>query len=128
MINFDNIVASSSSHKATEVSAAGDIFGSLTSRNFRSSYIVAYWAKADGRIRQYNDMSLTPQPGVIKFFIKRGLMVGDQSCTHWFVYCDWFLSTAESIKKKCLANRLKFGTKISLHQQGLLHLYQLQAY
>ena len=76
LINFDNTVASSSFHKATEVSAAGDIFGSLMSRNFRSSYIVAYWAKADGRIREYNDMGLTPQPGVIKYFIKHCLTVG----------------------------------------------------
>ena len=48
LVNFDNTVVSSSCHKATEVSVAGDIFGSLMSRNFRSSYIVAYWAKADG--------------------------------------------------------------------------------
>ena len=42
LINFDNTVVSSSFHKATEVSVAGDTFGSLMSRNFRSSYIVAY--------------------------------------------------------------------------------------
>ena len=45
------------------------------SRNFRSSYIVAYWAKADGRIKEYYDMGLTPQPGVIKYFVKHCLMV-----------------------------------------------------
>ena len=48
LVNFDKTVVSSSFHKATEVSVAGDIFGSLMSRNVRSSYIVAYWAKADG--------------------------------------------------------------------------------
>ena len=48
LVNFDNTVVSILCHKAIEVSAAGDIFGSLMSRNFRSSYIVAYWAKADG--------------------------------------------------------------------------------
>ena len=58
LINFDNRVVSSSFHKATEVSVAGDTFRSLMSRNFRSSYIVAYWAKADGRIREYNDMGV----------------------------------------------------------------------
>ena len=52
------------------------------SRYFTLSYIVAYWAKADGKIREYNDMGLTPQPGVFKYFIKDCLMVGNQSYTH----------------------------------------------
>ena len=112
LINFDNLIVSSSFHKATEVSVAGDIFGSLMSRNFRSSYIVAYWAKADGRIREYNDMGLTSQPGVIRYFIKHCLMVGDQSYTHWFAYCDWFLSTPENIK-------YTFGRPVEVWYQNL---------
>ena len=112
LINFDNTIVSSSFHKATEVSAAGDIFGSLMSRNFRSSHIAAYWAKADGRIREYNHMGLTPQPGVIKYFIKHCLMVGDQSYTHWFAYCDWFLSTPENIKSI-------FGKPVEVWYQNL---------
>ena len=43
-------------------------------------------------------MGLTPQPAVIKYFIKDCLMIGNQSCTHWFLYCDWFLSTPENTK------------------------------
>ena len=86
------------------------------SRYFTLSYIVAYWAKADGKIREYNDMGLTPQPGVFKYFIKDCLMVGNQSYTHWFVYCDWFLTTPGNIKNT-------FRTKISFNQQDLLLLY-----
>ena len=112
LINFDNTVVSSSFHKATEVSVAGDIFGSLMSRNFRSSYVVAYWAKADGRIREYNDMGLTPKPGVIKYFVKHCLMVGDQSYTNWFAYCDWFLSTPENIRNM-------FGKPVEVWYQNL---------
>ena len=112
LINFDNTIVSSSFHKATEVSVAGDIFGSLMSRNFRSSDVVAYWAKADGRIREYNDMGLTPKPGVIKYFVKHCLMVGDQSYTNWFAYCDWFLSTPENIRNM-------FGKPVEVWYQNL---------
>ena len=83
-------------------------------RNFRSSYVVAYWAKTNDKIREYNDMGLAPQPGVIKYFIKHCLMVGDQSYIYWFAYCDWFLSTPENIKNM-------FGKPVEVWYQNLFH-------
>ena len=69
-------------------------------------------AKTDGRIREYNDMGLTPQPSVIKYFIKHCLVVGDQSYTHWFAYCDGFLSNPENTKNM-------FGKPIEVWYQNL---------
>ena len=40
-------------------------------------------------------------------------MVGDQSYTHWFAYCDWFLSTPENIKNM-------FGKPVEVWYQNLI--------
>lgn len=115
LINFENAIVSSSFYRATEISVAGDIFGSSISRNSRSSYIIAYWVKSDGQIREYNSMGLTPHPGLIKYFVKHSLMVGDKSYTHWFAYCDWFLPINDTLKNM-------FGKPVEVWNRTLFDL------
>ena len=112
LIDFDNAIISPSSLKTSEISVAGEILGSSVSRNHRSSYVVAYWASRAGEIRKFCDMGLSPQPGIIKYFLKHSLTVVDQSYTHWFAYWHWFYPVEEHIRNE-------YGKPVEVWHQNL---------
>ena len=67
---------------------AGERFGSSFSRLNRCSHVLAKWAaRFDGKL----DMQSTDlPPGVIQYFFKHSIFVGDENYTFCFAQVDWF--------------------------------------
>lgn len=115
LVDFNSAVVSPSSLKVTELSISGNIYGSDLSRNNRSSYIVAHWASNDGNIKSFDEMELSPRPGIIKYFLKHTLTIHVTSYEHWLAFCDWFLSVPDHI-------RFEFGKPLELWHNNLYEL------
>lgn len=112
LLDFSNVMIPASSYKTSEISITGNVFGSKKSRNNRSSYIHAYWASSGGEIKNYNDMGLTPRPGVIQHFLKHTILNCGKAYEHWFAFCEWFLPLPEEVKNF-------YGKPVELWQQYL---------
>ena len=63
-----NIIVPNSCWKTYSLKKAGETYGCLQSRNFRSANILAYWLGNDGNIHDLNKIDLTPRRGEVAFF------------------------------------------------------------
>ncbi|XP_066934952.1 uncharacterized protein [Clytia hemisphaerica] len=94
---WSNMVVPTSSHKTSELLVAGEIFGSISSRNCRSSYIRAFWADKNGEILKFKDYGENnPRVGIISEFLKHSFLINGEVFTHWFARVEWCLSFSSS--------------------------------
>ena len=89
-----DIIIPPSSHKTSELLVSGEIFGSKSSKNSRSSFVRAFWSDKDGKILQFKDYDEDSKPrlGIITEFVKHTFMVDGKGFTHWFACVEWCLS------------------------------------
>ena len=74
--------------KYASIECAGEHYGSQFSRLNRSSYILAKWAdQYDGNVKL--DAADT-RPGIVMYFIKQTVTIGERVCTFCFARVNWF--------------------------------------
>ena len=74
--------------KYASMECAGEQFGSQFSRLNRSSYIMAKWADQYGGNVKLD--SADARPGIVMYFIKQTVTIGDRVCTFCFARVNWF--------------------------------------
>lgn len=96
-MDLDHGIFPTSSHKTAELNVSGEVFGSKTSRNSRSSYVRAFWTLKDGKLATFDEMGLTPRAGVILDFLRHSFILNDETFTHWLARVEWFLPLPDDI-------------------------------
>lgn len=86
--------------KCGSVSVGGEVYGSYQSRHKRSSFIMAYWHSADGKILSDVE-SGDIHPGVIQYFIQHNLIVRGESRVHLFAKVLWLMPLPNVYRFHC---------------------------
>lgn len=74
--------------KYASIECAGKQYGSQFSRLNRSSYILAKWAdQYDGNVKLD---AADARPGIVLYFIKQTVTIGERVCTSCFARVNWF--------------------------------------
>ena len=92
-----NIIVPNSCWKTYSLKKAGETYGCLQSRNFRSANILAYWVGNDGNIHDLNKIDLTPRPGEVEFFLQQTVYKNNQAFTFILAKVLWLLPVSPQL-------------------------------
>ena len=92
-----NIIVPNSCCKIYFLKKAGETYGCLQSRNFRSANILVYWVGNDSNIHDLNKIDLTPRPGEVEYFLQQTVYKSNQAFTFILAKVLWLLPVSSQL-------------------------------
>jgi hypothetical protein len=110
--HFDEIVVSPSARSLKSIKFCGETLGSKKSRSSRSSNIRAFWPDPDGKICMEHDVTQTPWPGRVNFYILHAVMIHGEARLHLLANVEWYERAPENVRQS-------FGSSVEVWKNHL---------